>query len=164
MEPREWTNDLMCLNCGSIVDWKTFQCDACGRNPRVKEPVFEICFPLKHPASESLERRKYARHDVQGVVILNGSSRGELIDLCERGARFKTSLRLFRDEFIHVDFSIRGVLIHVKARVIHVQQGVLDERFTLGVYFETMTRDHSELLCDHLREISEERRGDPPRL
>jgi len=127
----------------------------------VEEPVFEICFPLKHPTPESLERRKYSRYDVQGMVILNGSFRGELIDLCERGAKLKTSLRLFRDEFIHLNFSIKGVAIRVKARVIHVQQGVLDERFTLGVYFETMTENHSEILCDHLREISEERPGDP---
>lgn len=107
--------------------------------------------------SEVIERRKYPRYNVQGKVILNTLFRGELIDLCQRGAKLKTVLRLFRDEVVHLDFAINGIPIRVKARVIHVKKGVLDERFTLGVFFESIDRDHGEILNHHLEKISRER-------
>jgi hypothetical protein len=156
MEPRGWTNQLTCLNCGAAVHWTDFECHVCGRNPREKEPAFEICLPQKNPASQNRERRKYPRYDFQGQVVLNGSFRGEFIDLCQRGAKLKTLLRLFRDEVVDLDFPIRGTRIRVKARVVHVRQGVIDERFTLGVFFESIDEDHDEILDHHLREISEE--------
>ncbi|NIO06237.1 MAG: hypothetical protein GTN74_17015 [Proteobacteria bacterium] len=156
METRGWTNRLTCLNCGATVHWTDFECHVCGRNPREKEPAFEICLPQKNPASQNRERRKYPRYDFQGQIVLNECFRGEFVDLCQRGAKFKTLLRLFRDEVVDLDFPIRGTRIRVKARVVHVRQGVIDERFTLGVFFESLDKGHDEILDHYLREISED--------
>lgn len=160
MEPKKWTNHFRCLNCGSVVHWTAFQCAVCGRNPREKEPIIEIRIPQQNPASQITERRKYPRYDFQGKVILNRFFSGELIDLCQRGARLKTVLHLFRNDAVHLDFAINGIPIHVMARVIHVKGGVLDQRFTLGVCFEDISRNHSEILNHHLKAIS----GEKPRL
>ena len=74
-----------------------------------------------------------------------------------QGARLKTPLQLFRDEIVHLDFTIKGIPIQVRARVIHVKRGVLDDRFTLGVCFEEMAEDQSEILNYHLYSVSEEK-------
>jgi hypothetical protein len=97
-----------------------------------------------------MERRKHPRYEVQGKIILNKSFRGELLDLCQGGARLKTGLRLFQNEIVDLDFPIKGIPIHVRARVIHVQRGVIDERSILGVCFEAITRDDRKLLNHHL--------------
>lgn len=156
MGTRKWANQLTCLNCGAVVHWTDFQCDFCGRNPREKESIIGISLPQGNLVSPVEERRKHPRYDFHGEVILNRYFKGELLDLCQRGAKLKTLLRLFRDEVVHLDFTIKGIPIQVKARVIHVKQGVLDERFTMGVFFEDIAEGHSEVLNHHLKGISEE--------
>ncbi len=106
--------------------------------------------------SEITDRRKYPRYDVQGKVILNRLFRGELVDLCQRGAKLKTLQQLLRDEVVHLAFAINGIPIQVKARVVHVKKGVIDERFTLGVSFEDIPTDQSEILIHHLEKIAKE--------
>ena len=110
--------------------------------------------------SESIERRKHPRFDVCGEVLLNRSSRGELLDLCQGGAKLKTLLRLFQDQIVDLDFSVQGIPIHARARVIHVTRGVIDERYTLGVCFEAIPTNQSELLSHHLETLSAEQ-GQP---
>jgi hypothetical protein len=107
-----------------------------------------------------VERRKYPRYDFQTKAILNRSFRGELVDLCQQGAKLKTKLRLFRNELIHLGFAINGIPIEVLARVVHVSRGVLDERSTLGVCFETIPEGQKEFLSEHLKAI----RPEPPSL
>lgn len=157
MGPKKWTSHLTCLNCGYIVDWTDFQCSICGLNPRQKETADDIRMLYQSPKSEVIERRKYPRYDVQGKVVLNQFFRGELIDLGQKGARVRTILHLFRDEVVHLDFAIKGIPIQVRARVVHVKKGVLDDRFTLGVCFEAIANDHSEILNHHLKTISMEK-------
>ena len=157
MEPKTSTNRLSCLNCGSTVHWTAFQCDVCGRDPREREPIVESRLPKQNPTSHLVDRRKYPRYDFQGRVILNRSFGGELIDLCQRGAKLKTRLRLFRNEVVYLDFAINGIPIQVRARVIHVKRGVMDERSTLGVCFEAIGRDHHEILNQHLKTIPQEK-------
>jgi hypothetical protein len=159
MGPRSWTNQVTCLNCSCTVDWTAFECPSCGRNPREKEPIIEICFPRRRLTPRAHDRREYPRYDFQGKVVLNNSFEGELVDLCQKGAKLKTPLRVFRDEVVDLDFTIRNVPIQIRARVIHVKKGVLDERFILGVFFETIARDLSEFLNRHLQKVSEERMG-----
>ena len=106
--------------------------------------------------SETEERRRYPRFDVRGKVILNRSFRGELLDLCQGGAKLKTLLRLFRNQIVDLDFTVKGIPIHARARVVHVTRGVIDERFTLGVCFEAIPRNQSQLLSHHLKTLSAE--------
>ena len=160
MERRKSDNQLRCLNCGSIVHWTAFRCDVCGRNPRERERMVETEFFGEGVESESIERRKHPRLDVCGEVLLNRSSRGELLDLCQGGAKLKTLLRLFQDQIVDLDFSVQGIPIHARARVIHVTRGVIDERYTLGVCFEAIPTNQSELLSHHLETLSAEQ-GQP---
>jgi hypothetical protein len=90
-------------------------------------------------------------------VILNRSFRGELIDLCQQGARLKTALHLFHNEVVELDFAPNGTPIHVMARVVHVKRGVFDDRSTLGVRFETIAGDHHEVLAHYIQTLSEEK-------
>jgi hypothetical protein len=106
--------------------------------------------------SESLERRRHPRFDVCAKVILNRSFRGELLDLCQGGAKLKTLLRLFRNQSVDLEFTVKGIPIHARARVIHVTQGVIDERYTLGVCFEAIPRNQSQVLSYHLETLSAE--------
>jgi hypothetical protein len=156
MGSKNWTNHLTCLNCGSRVHWTTFQCHVCGRNPRERES-FETKTTRENQAAGITERRKHPRCEFEGTVILNGLSRGEFVDLSPQGAKLKTPLKLFRDEVVYLDFTVKGIPIRVRARVIHVKRGVLDDRFTLGVCFEGMAEDQSEILSYHLYTVSEEK-------
>jgi hypothetical protein len=52
---------------------------------------------------------------------------------------------------IYLDFTVKGIPIQVVARVIHVRQGVMDARFTLGVCFEEIENNQVEVLKYHLR-------------
>ncbi len=113
--------------------------------------------PQRSFASQAVERRKHPRHDFQGKVVLNRVSSGEFVDLCQEGAKLKTALRLFRDELVHLDFAINGIPIQARARVIHIRKGVLEDIFTMGVCFEAIAPDQSEILTDHLATISEEK-------
>lgn len=92
-------------------------------------------------------------------MILDGFFMGELVDLSRQGARFKTTHRLYPDQIVHLDFTVKGIPIQVVARVIHVKRGVLDDRFTLGVHFEAMTSSDCKTLNHHLHTIA----GDDPR-
>ncbi|MBW2058197.1 MAG: PilZ domain-containing protein [Deltaproteobacteria bacterium] len=157
MRARKSGNQFTCLNCGYIVDWTDFQCPICGLDPRQKERAGEVAMAYPDSHGETVERRKYPRYQVQGKVILNRFFRGELIDLCQNGARVKTVLHVFRDEIVRLDFTVKGIPIQVRARVVHVKKGVLDERFTLGVCFEAIANDQSRLLDHHLKAISEEK-------
>lgn len=157
MGARRSTNHLTCINCGSTVHWTTFQCDVCSRNPRERERSAEDNSSQQNPPSHPLERRKHPRYDFQGKIVLNGFFTGELIDLSQSGARFKTTRQLFRDEVVHLNFALKGIPIQVQARVVHVKRGVLDDRFTLGVCFEAIASDQSEILSHHLHEVSGER-------
>jgi hypothetical protein len=157
MRAKKWANHVRCVNCGSFVHWTAFQCDFCGGNPREKEPMVEIQMSEHNLPQQTLERRRFPRYEVQGKVVLNRFYKGELIDLCEAGAKLKTVLRLFRDEMVHLDFAVNGIPIRVKARVVHVKRGVLEDTFTLGVSFEAIARDHSEILSHHLKAISEQK-------
>ena len=156
MERRKSGNQLRCLNCGSIVHWTAFQCDVCGRNPREKEQMVDMEFAGEWAESESLDRRRHPRFDVCEKVIVNRSFRGELLDLCQGGAKLKTLLRLFRNQIVDLDFTVKGIPIHARARVIHVTQGVIDERYTLGVCFEAIPGNQSQLLNHHLETLSAE--------
>ncbi len=156
MQPKQSPNRFRCLNCGSIVHWTDFCCEVCGRNPREKESAGEVYMPQPNIISESSERRKHPRYDFQGKVVLNRVSRGKFVDLSQGGAKLKTALRLFRDELVHLDFAINGIPIHTKARVVHIRKAALEDIFTMGVCFEAIARDHSEILNNHLAAISEE--------
>ncbi len=156
---KQLVNHLTCLNCGSVVHWTTFQCHVCGRNPREKEPLVQTNTSRRDRLSQLTERRKHPRYDFQGRVILNRFFRGELVDLSQTGARLKTALQLFCDQVIHLHFTINGIPIQIRARVIHVKRGVLDDRFTLGVCFEAIGSDHNEVLNHHLHTMS----GEKPR-
>lgn len=156
MERRRSNNQLRCLNCGSIVHWTAFQCDVCGRNPREKERMSDLEFIGEWGKSETMERRRHPRFSMSGEVLLNRSSPGELLDLCQGGAKLKTLLRLFRDQIIDLDFTVKDISIQARARVIHVSQGVIDERYTLGVCFEAIPTNQSQLLSHHLETLSRE--------
>lgn len=156
MQPKQSANRFRCLNCASIVHWTDFTCEVCGRNPREKETVGGVYMSQPNIMSQTPERRKHPRYDFQGKVVLNRASRGEFVDLCQGGAKLKTPLRLFRDELVHLDFAINGIPIHTKARVVHIRKGVLEDIFTMGVCFEAIAREHSEILNHHLATISEE--------
>jgi hypothetical protein len=41
--------------------------------------------------------------------------------------------------------------------VVHVKRGVLDDRFSLGVCFEAIASDQSEILSHHLHAVSAEK-------
>jgi hypothetical protein len=71
-------------------------------------------------------------------------------------SKLKTALRLFRDEFVYLDFAINGIPIHAKARVVHIRKGIFEDIFTMGVCFEAIAREHREILNHHLAVISEE--------
>lgn len=157
MRLKKSANQFTCINCGYVVGWTDFQCPICGLNPRQKETISDISMLYHSPTTEVIERRKYPRYDVQGKVVLNRFFRGELIDLCQNGARLKTLHHLFRDDIVRLDFAIKGIPIQVKARVVHIKRGVLDERFTLGVCFQAIASDHSAILSHHLKAISEEK-------
>jgi hypothetical protein len=157
MEAEKWGTQLTCVNCGCAVHWTAIQCHVCDRNPRVRELKAKGTSCQQNPASKITERRKHPRYDFQGRVILNRAYPGELLDLSQSGARFKTALQLFCDEIVNLDFTVNDVRIQVRARVVHVRRGVLDDRFTLGVFFEAIASDHSEILSHHLHEISGER-------
>ena len=103
--------------------------------------------------SKSMERRRHPRFNMSGEVLLNRSSRGELLDLCQGGAKLKTLLRLFRDQIIDLDFTVKGISIQARARVVHVTQGVIDERYTLGVCFEAIPTNQCQLLSHHLETL-----------
>ena len=154
MGPTRLADHLTCINCGSAVHWTFFDCPVCGRNPREKEKETDIRIYSASPKSPGKERRKFPRYGFEGDIVLDGAFKGKMIDLSQGGAKFRTDQRRFCNELLHIDFIINGIPIHAVARVVHMKRGVLEENFTLGVSFETISRGLGKILSHQFQKHS----------